>query len=182
MTTYLNPPQGNKLRLLAMTKYPLSSLPRYRSCTNYIFGNLTGCPEYPCLHTPCHDPDWLEDLEDLLTDSQAHLKMRRSFRSVDGQQSLSDEEWSLYGRKFERCRRLQEKRSEINATLAAHAKWVGQQRSVYWENEYNNLPEALKKVLEEKWEIEREVGVELVKEVQRVKDLRREQRMRGESI
>ena len=134
-----------------MTKYPLSSLPRNRSCTNYIFGNLTGCPEYPCLHTPCPDPDWLEDLEDLLTDEEAHLKMRRSFQSVlDGQQSLSDEEWSRYRRKFERCRRLQEKRSEIDATLAAHKKWVGEQRSLYWENEYNNIPEAWKKVLEEK--------------------------------
>ena len=49
-----------------MTKYPLSSLPRNRSSTNYIFGNLTGCPEYPCRHTPCPDPDWLEDLEDLV--------------------------------------------------------------------------------------------------------------------
>ena len=153
-----------------MTEYPLSSLRQNRYCTYYIFGNEKVCSRYPCLHTPCHDPDWLADHEDYLRDEKVWLNVRRSFRSPESyRQTLSDEEWAQCEAKFEQCRRRHEKESEITAALEAHRKWFKEQRRLYWERDFQRLSENARKSLQKKWELEGEIGAEIVKELRRQK-------------
>lgn len=112
-----------------MTEYPLSSLAQNRDCTYYIFGNKQVCPHYPCIHTQCHDPDWLADQEDYLQDEKFWPNLGRSFKSPDSYGNiLSPREWSLCEAKFERCRRLEEKRFEIDAAVAEYRKWFTEQK------------------------------------------------------
>jgi len=153
-----------------MTEYPLSLLPQNRNCTYYIFCNEKVCSRYPCLHRPCHDPDWLADHEDYLRDEKAWLNVRRSFRSPESyRRTLSDEELAQYEAKFEQCRRLREKESEITAALEGHRKWFKEQRRLYWERRFQSLSENARKFLEKKWELEGEIGEEMVKELRRQK-------------
>jgi hypothetical protein len=153
-----------------MTEYPLSTLPQNRDCTYYIFRNKKVCSRYPCLHTPCHDPDWLADHEDYLRDEKVWVNVRRSFRSPElYRQTLSDEEWAQYEVKFEQLRRLHEKESEITAALEAHRKWFKEQRCLHWERSFQNLSENAKIFLKKKWELEGEIGAEMVKELRRQK-------------
>lgn len=153
-----------------MIEYPLSSLPQNRKCTYYIFYNEKVCSFYPCLHTPCHDPDWLMDHEDYLRDEKAWLNVRRSFRSPESyRRILSDEEWAQCEAKFEQYHRLREKESEITAALEEHRKWLKEQERLYWERRFQSLSENARKFLEKKWELENEIGEEMVKELRRQK-------------
>jgi len=141
--------QNSAQLLIPMTEYPLSSLPQNRDCTYYIFHNEKVCSHYPCLHTPCHDSDWLADHEDYLRDATVWLNVRRSVRSPESyRQTLSDEEWAQYEAKFEQCRRLHEKESEITAALEEHRKWVTDERCLYWERDFQRLSENARKLLQ----------------------------------
>ena len=58
-----------------MTAYPFSSLPQNRDCFGEAGVSVEPCPEYPCIHTPCHDPDYLADNEDNLRDPEYHRRL-----------------------------------------------------------------------------------------------------------
>lgn len=113
-------------------KYPLSSLARNRFCGSPRHaGGL--CPEFPCKHTPCHDPDYLADVEEFLVDRHYHSTLWACFRSLtDTSGSLKDtmspEEWARYAFNFDRCYRLDPKlgrlRKEINAFWRNHIQHI----------------------------------------------------------
>jgi len=117
--------QGNMSK-----KYPLSSLARNRFCGHprHIWGL---CPEFPCKHTPCHDPDYLADVEDFLADRQYHSTLWACFRSLSDpsgslRNTMSPEEWARYAFNFDRCCKLEPKlgriRKEIDAFWRKHVQ------------------------------------------------------------
>ena len=55
------------------TEYPFSSLPQNRQCFGEYNKSIEPCPDFPCLHTPCHDPDYLADKEDYFRDPAYHI-------------------------------------------------------------------------------------------------------------
>ena len=156
-----------------MSDYPLASLPRNRSCTNYIYGNLTVCPTFPCEHTQCHDADYLVDFEDFLTDERSYLEMCKRFRSPEYAATLPPDVYARYEAKFDRCRRLKEKEGKRKMSMDAHREWVREQRALYWDRESMNTPEPIKAVLEKVWAIERELADEVIKELGRRKEERK---------
>src|SRR5436190_5071259 len=58
-----------------MTAYPFSSLPQNRDCFGEMGVPIEPCPEFPCIHTSCHDPDHLADQEDNLRDPEYHIRL-----------------------------------------------------------------------------------------------------------
>ena len=94
-----------------MDPTPLSRLPKNRDCTLNFFEQDTVCPEYPCIHAPCHDEDWLADHEESLLDKEFYFRIWVCFKSPESNKSrLSAEEWERCESRFDRCHRLQEKR------------------------------------------------------------------------
>ena len=57
------------------TEYPFSSLPQNRHCFGEAGVALPPCPNFPCLHTPCQDPDYLADQEDNFRDPAYHIRL-----------------------------------------------------------------------------------------------------------
>jgi hypothetical protein len=105
------------------SQYPASSLAKYRFCG--IYEPAGACAEYPCIHTECHDPDWLEDQE------EGYQNMDFKFKCWDAFKSLTDpryasfrercppNEWAEYELRFERCQRITDKRKAIHKELDA---------------------------------------------------------------
>jgi hypothetical protein len=97
-----------------MSKYPASSLPENRWCPEEY------CPTYPCVHTECLDPDWLDDTEDAYQDPESWEKLWACYYSVTYpscnsiKSEIPPEEWAVYELKFDRCRRLEEKDEELD--------------------------------------------------------------------
>jgi hypothetical protein len=85
-----------------------------RSCE---YPDLTPCSHFPCPHTFSTDADYLQDLQDLARDPVFHWKLWRAYRSLATRPVLKDflppDEWARYEPKFERCRRLELIRPEI---------------------------------------------------------------------
>ena len=102
-----------------MEQYPL--LYKRRSCIQYIFGSKLRpqpCTEFPCVHMHCHDPDFLADVEDAIKDRKFHIELWNCFHHPESNKArLSTEKWAEYELKFERCRRLIEKRTFIDASI-----------------------------------------------------------------
>jgi len=99
-----------------MSKYPLSSLPSNRRCRLW----RTVCQEYPCEHTPCHDPDILEELEEYYQNHEFRHNLWKAYHSLSDPSKLattkarfSTEEWARFEEKFDRCRRIQAKSAQI---------------------------------------------------------------------
>jgi len=65
-----------------MTVYPFSSLPENRHCYGERAVPVEPCHDFPCIHTPCHDPDYLADKEDRLRDSAYHIRLWWEFDLV----------------------------------------------------------------------------------------------------
>jgi len=57
------------------TDYPFASLPQNRHCFGEYGVKLAPCPDFPCTHTPCHDPDYLADQEDNFRDPAYHFRL-----------------------------------------------------------------------------------------------------------
>ena len=107
-----------------MSLYPHLSQPDNRRCS---YKDDAVCPSLPCPHTPCHDPDWLEDYDEWLGNQEANDKAWGLYKSLYGQtpsstlkDQLSAEEWAFYEPKVERCRRLEDKRDQIKEEIKAH--------------------------------------------------------------
>src|SRR5215471_9769137 len=99
-----------------MSLYPYSSQPQYRDCG--IMKEV--CPTFPCVHVPCHDPDYLADYEEFFANSQVFFKTWELYNSLYAEtpsytlkEQLSAAEWAFYEPKVERCRRLEDKREQI---------------------------------------------------------------------
>ena len=105
------------------SQYPLSSLAKYRFCGIYEPAGV--CAEYPCIHTECLDPDWLEDYEEGCQNIISNHKCWLAFRSLTEpdlahvRERISPKEWAEYELKFERCQRITDKRKAIDAELDA---------------------------------------------------------------
>jgi hypothetical protein len=128
-----------------MADYPLSSLPENRECSHFLYKPMPTCAEYPCRHTPCHDTDWLRDQEDMYEDFWKHHELWNCFRWSEYYKGLlSSENWSIHEAKFERCRRIEDKRSEIKISLEAHATLLAEEKKHCWDL----LPRDTKKMIE----------------------------------
>ena len=106
-----------------MSLYPHLSQPDQRCCSHKedIF-----CPSFPCSHTDCHDPDWLDDSEEALANKAVNDKAWDLYNSLYGKtpssilkDQLSVEEWAFYEPKVERCRRIEDKWDQIYAEIKA---------------------------------------------------------------
>src|SRR5208282_393462 len=104
-----------------MSSYPLSSLPQNRLCFPYAD---EVCPTYPCAHTPCHDPDWLEEEEDLLRDYDFVFELWCCYESLNKPSSMLEkkartppERWAAFELKFDRCRRIEAKQEKIDRDI-----------------------------------------------------------------
>ena len=96
-----------------MSKYPLSSLDRI--CSRVA---KTPCQEYPCEHIPCHDPDWLDDLEESYQDERKHVRLWKCFRDPEHYKSaISKKKWKALEAKFPRCQRIDNQRAQIDAQI-----------------------------------------------------------------
>lgn len=110
-----------------MSEYPLSSAPEGRFCG--VFEPAGVCPTYPCIHTACHDPDFLIDVEESLQDLEFHLRALRAYESLSRPNSrfrkslTPPEEWAKYEAKFDRYRRLDEKSEMRDKEFREYAKW-----------------------------------------------------------
>ena len=90
-----------------MTAYPFSSLPQNRDCFGEAGVAVEPCPEFPCIHTSCHDPDYLADKEDNLRDPEYHIRLWWEYEQATSPSwsfpiSLKDEETER--REAELCR------------------------------------------------------------------------------
>lgn len=81
-----------------------------------------------CDHVPCRDPDFLEDVEEHMTDEKVHTTAWKIYRSLDGakqspslKEQLLPEEWAFYHPKLERCRRIRDKDEQIKQEFHAYA-------------------------------------------------------------
>jgi hypothetical protein len=100
------------------TQYPFASQPQNRHCFGKHGEKVEPCPDFPCIHTPCDDPDYLADLEEArLKESEADRKRRtRDSSSKEAQEyrvlwpfdptPVSETERKEFESKFDRCRRL----------------------------------------------------------------------------
>jgi hypothetical protein len=107
-----------------MSLYPNLSKAEHRWCgldIDYV------CPTFPCIHTACHDPDWLEDLEEAHANLNVRDKAWGLYHSLYGKtpslelkNSLSPAEWAFYEPKVERCCRITAKKPQIEADRKAY--------------------------------------------------------------
>ncbi len=98
-----------------MSAYPLSSLPQHRWCRNPV------CPTYPCIHTESHDPDWLENTEEAFRDPDYHSALWYYFLTLsypEIKQQTPPEKWASYEVNFDRCRRIEAKRDQIDKDIS----------------------------------------------------------------
>jgi len=101
-----------------MSLYPHLSQPEHRGCgINFE----VVCPTFPCVHVPCHDPDWLDDCEEALANEQLNRMVWNLYRSIYEKKiptstikdQLSEEEWAIFEPKVERCHRIKSKWDQI---------------------------------------------------------------------
>jgi hypothetical protein len=85
------------------------------------------CPTFPCVHVPCHDADWLDDLEEALANEHLHGMVWDLYRSIYERSpnstlkdQLSEEEWAICEPKVERCRRIKDKWDQIMQDVEAY--------------------------------------------------------------
>ena len=150
----------------------LSHLPQNRDCTLYFFERDAVCPEYPCIHTPCHSEDWLEDQEDSLADKAFYFRFWVCYNSPDSNKhKLSAYEWAKCESRFDRCRRIKEKRPEINAALERYREWWDQQRRDHRRRLLERLPEEARNKLKQRT---KEIYDEVATAISRIETERRE--------
>ena len=113
-----------------MSSYPLSSLPQNRLC--FLYADEV-CPTYPCAHTPCHDPDLLEEEEDHLRDYDFVIELWCCYDSLNNASSMLEkkaqtppERWAAFELKFDRCRRIEAKQEKIDRDMK---EWNQRQRA-----------------------------------------------------
>jgi hypothetical protein len=139
-------------------------MPMHRRCPEVLFGGSETevCPQYPCRHTPCHDPDWLADKEDMLRDPFFTTILWWSLKDpLSYRRRLSAEEWALCEAKFERCRRLQRKRRQIKMEIRAYDKREEEEMNRYFDRSFDSFPEDIQRQHEESWREQHERGLEI---------------------
>jgi hypothetical protein len=106
-----------------MSLYAHLSQPDQRRCS---YKEDIFCPSFPCPHTLRHDTDWLDDCEEFLANQPVNDKAWDLYNSLYGKtpssilkDQLSIEEWAFYEPKVERCRRLEDKRDQIDEEIKA---------------------------------------------------------------
>jgi hypothetical protein len=99
---------------IRLPKYDIDSSDPHRDCPPR---NL--CNSHPCRHTPCRDPDWLHDLEDMRSDPDFHRELWYCFWIPSRRENMSLEEWPMYEAKLQRCQRIRNKWRQIKAELSA---------------------------------------------------------------
>jgi hypothetical protein len=108
--------------MASFQKYPKLASSGNRGC--YLFGPV--CDTYPCRHVGSHDPDWLADVEDMLEDDHFHTQYWFCFRNRHEEKcchSLINTGETECEAKFDRCQRINDKRSKIYADMADHRNW-----------------------------------------------------------
>jgi hypothetical protein len=134
-----------------MTAYPFSALPENRRCSDPIFETGEICSEYPCIHTPCHDEDWLADQEDLFASYASYSELWTCFNSPKtSRPHFSTGQWIVYKSKFPRCARLIVKQPQIYAALASHRDWTHEARRAHGKRQLAAMPKEIRKEEEEK--------------------------------
>jgi hypothetical protein len=78
------------------------------------------CSNHLCRHTPCHDPDWLADIEDMTKDATFYYHTWTSFYRSYPLGVFTAEERVELERRYRRCQRLTDKKDTIRAELAAY--------------------------------------------------------------
>jgi hypothetical protein len=64
-------------------EYTFASLPQNRHCFGEHGETVEPCPDFPCIHIPCHDPDYLADLEDLCRDRAYYRRLWSNYRKAN---------------------------------------------------------------------------------------------------
>jgi hypothetical protein len=114
---------------MSTEKYPLLASSEDRWC--HIFEPTGACPHFPCIHTPSHDPNWLEDCEGRLRDPDYLDMLWKCYRSQDFKATMSLEEWEMYKVNFERCGRIKWKFEKIWAdSLECHERLLRRHREI----------------------------------------------------
>jgi len=111
-----------------MNAYPNLSHPSQRWC-GINYGVV--CPNFPCKHTECTDPDWLEACEEAIEKPEEHerawhiyLALAKDPFSIVKKQ-LRPEEWALYKPRVERYHRIMTNYPKIKQEL--RESWARQQ-------------------------------------------------------
>jgi hypothetical protein len=89
-----------------------SARSEYRDCPPWDV-----CSDNPCRHLLCYDPDWLEDAQDGYRDPSRYGNLWLAYYNASYRQSLPADALREYETKFDRCRRMHEKRREIKAEM-----------------------------------------------------------------
>jgi hypothetical protein len=140
-----------------MTAYPFSTLPENRMCTDPIFDTGETCSEYPCIHTPCHDEDWLADQEDFFASLTSHSELWACFNSPEtSRPHFTTGEWIVYESKFPRCVRIKLKQPQIQTALLSYRDWTDEAMRADNERRLAAMPKAIRKEEEER--IKREIN------------------------
>jgi len=63
-----------------MSEYPFLCLAQNRDCFGEAGVKVSPCLDFPCIHTACHDPDYLTDREDVLRDAAYHNRLWWEFQ------------------------------------------------------------------------------------------------------
>jgi hypothetical protein len=89
--------------------------------TPVSLGKCPLCKDEPCRHTDalCYDEDFLTDLDDYLTDRDLWRKIRVFYYHPEEREKLGLDV-AKYQDKLDRCRRLTEKRKQIEAEIEAN--------------------------------------------------------------
>jgi hypothetical protein len=93
---------------------------------NYFKGHncpsWSKCDEYPCRHTPSHDPDWLADRSDKWTDFKAWQQLWHFFWDSEDREELDSHNFPDLQQKLDRCLRLVWKKDKILEDRKQHYK------------------------------------------------------------
>jgi hypothetical protein len=103
---------GSKMTMItASNLFPIIH-PMYRDCPP---GDE--CEVHPCCHTPCHDPDWLMDREEMRKNVSFYSETWRSFMLPSYRDTLSAEDRAKHEIKYDLYQRLTDKQDAISAEL-----------------------------------------------------------------
>jgi hypothetical protein len=122
----------------------------------------------PLKRPACQDPDWQDDFDDMIADSRLHFLTWCSFDHPEIYKShISTELWQKIEAKFDRCRRIEEKRPQIDAETEAYKQQENKTHKQYWESRTEEeMKEFRKSPLGKYWEesLKRWREVRLLKE------------------
>jgi hypothetical protein len=82
-------------------------------------------PRQRCRHLSCYDPDWLEDMEDYCFNAEANDELWEAFFYAAYRATIPSAKLAEHERKFDRCQRITDKQTEIDAEIFyRQAMWM----------------------------------------------------------